>query len=229
MSGDVKTQCEIDSNASGIKLADAFYDGLVPAANIESTVNETTTGVYGTDGGFVTKNLVKKNGCKIEVYSPAEHTNLQVAIPYVDTSASPQNVLGSIPVFTTTQTAITTATLTNPTKRTMNYSISTYWNSSMSNSQSGVNFQTLSRFFLDPGTGTLVLKVAAFNTANVPAGAAASLDSYTAPSNESFDTYTLAAGASVTIRMQGSIESFTATTLGTQAIGVSGVIRAWTV
>lgn len=94
LTADVKHQCEIDSDSNGIKLANSFYDGLVPAANIESTVNETNSGIYGPDNGFVTKNLVKKNGCKIEVYSPAEHTVKQ-AFETNSIAAVPTGALGT--------------------------------------------------------------------------------------------------------------------------------------
>lgn len=75
LTADVKHQCEIDSNASGIKLADSFYDQTaLPTATIES--KEVTDAGYGT-ATRVTRGLVVRDNCGLSVFLPPEKIHIE--------------------------------------------------------------------------------------------------------------------------------------------------------
>jgi hypothetical protein len=191
----------IDADSGGIKIADCHYDGLVPAANIESVVNEAAGGIYGTDSGFVTQNLVKKDGCAIKVYSPAEHTNRTMP------------TVGSLATFATQPAAgtvingpIASTTFTNPTKRAMRLMIWHERNTTINAPGANTYTSISSGSLLDPGTGVL---------------AAWTIDTYTGLSNATstpsiggssngymstrYTDVVVPAGATITVRIQSTV------------------------
>jgi hypothetical protein len=142
--------------------------------------------------------------------------------PYLDTSSGPYNAAGPIPVFTTATTQVSSITIVNPSNcRPMLLDI--YSQESYSNSTSQINnsFITLFRQFIDFGSGALTLVRATYTTST-------NINSQSLNGTSESFAHTpviLAAGATVTLRVQSSIESFSATTNGTMACGGSLVIR----
>ena len=60
---DVKTQCEIDSDGNGIKLADSFYENL----NTSHLVNIANVQAFDPNGELLQANVVK-DGCSLKVF-----------------------------------------------------------------------------------------------------------------------------------------------------------------